>query len=190
MLKKGLIVASFLREKPDLKAEHSCLLWRLLSLLLFHKRNLLILQFPNRWLPLSLLKWSINMGTKDHLRIEILLCWTGRYLHFRLIHWLHVMLNVIFTCIMPCNWTIFYIHICELFPRDNHWTWWSTTAWGYLWYHVNTDFTHTVSGVPCVVEQRTLDCSMRAVLLSPLLLSGRFPFKAKFLLAGLIYIFR
>ena len=121
------------------------------------------------------------MGPKDHLCIEILVCWTGTYLHFPLIYWLHVMLNVIFTCIMSCNWTIFYIHISELFPRDNHWTWWSTTAWGYLWYHVNTDFTHTVSGVPCVVEQRTLDCSMRAFLLSPLLPTyGIFPFQAKF----------
>ena len=33
---------------------------------------------------------------------------------------------------------------------------WSTIAWGYLWYFVITDFTHIVSGVPCIVEQRAV----------------------------------
>ena len=54
----------------------------------------------------------------------------------------------------------------------------------------NTDSTHTVGGVPCIVEQRALGWPMRAVLLLPLfadlwdisLLSQLFP------LAGLIYI--
>ena len=50
----------------------------------------------------------------------------------------------------------FHVHNSELFSRDTHWTLWSTTAWGYLWYSVITDFTHTVSEVPCVVEQRAL----------------------------------
>ena len=62
-----------------------------------------------------------------------------------------------------------HIHNSELFPRATHWALRSTTAWGYLWYSVTIDFTQTVSGVSCLVEQRALMCFMRAILLLPFL---------------------
>ena len=53
---------------------------------------------------------------------------------------------------------IFHIHDVNcFFLRDIHGTLWSTIAWEYFWCSVTTDFTHIVSGVPCIVEQRSMD---------------------------------
>ena len=60
-----------------------------------------------------------------------------------------------FLIVFYCDF-ISHVHISGLFTRDTLCTLWSTTAWGYLWCFVNTDSTHEVSGVPCVVEQSAL----------------------------------
>ena len=55
-----------------------------------------------------------------------------------------------FLIVFYCDF-IPHVHISGLFTRDI-----LCTLWRYLWCFVNTDSTHEVSGVPCVVEQSAL----------------------------------
>ena len=57
------------------------------------------------------------------------------------------------------------------------------TAWGYLWCSVSTDYTHTVSVVPCVVEQSDLVMFYegRSAVTADCWPSGDFPFMSIFL---------
>ena len=78
----------------------------------------------------------------------------------------------------PCSYSLLWIVLL-----DTRWTLWSTTAWGYLWCSVITDYTHTVSVVPCVVEQSDLVMFYegRSAITADCQLMGNFPLKPIFL---------
>ena len=91
---------------------------------------------------------------------------------------IHIVLCLFPILLSPCSYSLLWIVLL-----DTRWTLWSTTAWGYLWCSVITDYTHTVSVVPCVVEQSDLVMFYegRSAITADCQLMGNFPLKPIFL---------